>query len=290
VESRAPGVEKSAASDAPVVEGVSEPGAPPRTLVMGVINVTPDSFSDGGRFLHPDEAVRQAVRLALDGADILDIGGESSRPGSDPVGAQEELDRVAPVVEAVRRELDVRLSIDSYKPAVAAACLDLGATMVNDITGLGDPEMIRVAAEAGAGAVIMHMRGRPKTMQRDVSYQDVVREVRDFLAERASAARDAGIREVIVDPGIGFGKTAAHNFELLRRLGELCSLGYPVLVGPSRKSFLGSLGSRLPPEERLEATLAAVAIAVVNGASLVRVHDVREVRRAVEVADAVRRA
>jgi len=257
---------------------------------MGVLNVTPDSFSDGGRFLRPAEAVRQGIRLAEEGADIVDVGGESSRPGSDPVGAQEELDRVAPVVEELARTVDVRISIDSYKASVARECLGLGASLVNDITGLEDPEMARAVAERGAGVVVMHMRGRPKTMQKDVVYDDVVAEVRVFLEERAGRARSAGIGEVIVDPGIGFGKTPAHNFELLRRLDEIVSLGLPVLVGPSRKSFLGSLPSALPPDERLEGTLAAVALSVLKGASIVRVHDVRETKRAVEVADAVRGA
>jgi dihydropteroate synthase len=254
---------------------------------MGVLNVTPDSFSDGGRFLRPEEAVRQGVRLAEEGADILDVGGESSRPGSEPVSEQEELDRVAPVVERLARTVEARLSVDTYKPSVAQACLALGATMVNDITGLEDSEMIRIVAEHGAGAVVMHMRGRPKTMQDDVSYADVVSEVCAFLGERAACARAAGIGEVVIDPGIGFGKTAAHNFELLRRLGEVVALGWPVLVGASRKSFLGSLPSALPPGERLEGTLAAVAVAVMGGASIVRVHDVRETKRVVEVVDAV---
>ena len=257
---------------------------------MGVLNVTPDSFSDGGRFWRAEDAVRQGVRMAEEGADILDVGGESSRPGSDPVSAEEELERVAPVLEALAREVDVRLSIDTYKPSVAEACLGLGATLVNDITGLDDPEMIRVTAEHGAGAVAMHMRGRPKTMQQDVAYDDVVAEVRVFLGERAARAREAGVAEVIVDPGIGFGKTAAHNFEILRRLDEIASLGFPLLVGPSRKSFLGSLPSALPASERLEGTLAAVAVSVMNGASIVRVHDVREAKRVVEVVDAIRRA
>jgi len=257
---------------------------------MGVLNVTPDSFSDGGRFLRPEEALRQGARLAEEGADILDVGGESTRPGSDPVGAQEELERVAPVIEVLARTLDVRLSIDTYKPAVAKECLGLGATLVNDITGLEDPEMARVAAARRAGVVVMHMRGRPKTMQQDVSYEDVVAEVRDFLEERAARASAAGVEEVIVDPGIGFGKTAAHNFELLRRLDEIASLGLPLLVGPSRKSFLGSLPSALPAGERLEGTLAAVALASWNGASIVRVHDVRAAKRVLEVVDAVRGA
>jgi dihydropteroate synthase len=257
---------------------------------MGVLNVTPDSFSDGGRFLRSQDAVRHGVRLVEDGADILDVGGESSRPGSDPVSAQEELDRIGPVIEELARTVEARLSVDTYKPSVAAECLGLGATMVNDITGLQDPEMIRVVAEHRAGSVIMHMRGRPKTMQDDVAYDDVVTEVRAFLDERAARARAAGIEEVAVDPGIGFGKTAAHNFELLRRLDEIVALGLPVLVGPSRKSFLGSLPSRLPAAERLEGTLAAVAVAVMHGAAIVRVHDVREAKRVVEVVDAIRSA
>ena len=254
---------------------------------MGVLNVTPDSFSDGGRFLRTEDAVRQGVRMAEEGADIIDVGGESSRPGSDPVAEQEELDRVAPVIEELGHAVDVRLSIDTYKPSVAAACLRLGATMVNDITGLEDAAMIDAAVDHGAATVVMHMRGRPKTMQQDVAYDDVVGEVRAFLAERAQRARDAGVEEVIVDPGIGFGKTGAHNFEILGRLDEIASLGFPVLVGPSRKSFLGSLPSNLPPAERLEGTLAAVVVSVMKGASMVRVHDVREARRALEVVDAI---
>jgi dihydropteroate synthase len=257
---------------------------------MGVLNVTPDSFSDGGRFLRPADAVRRGIELVEEGADILDIGGESTRPGSDPVGAQEELDRVAPVVEGLHRRVGVALSIDTYKPPVAAECLKLGAEIVNDISGLGDPEMARVIREREAGVVVMHMRGRPKTMQDDAAYDDVVDEVRRFLDERAARARAAGIDRIIVDPGMGFGKTAKHNFELLKRLDELTSLGFPVLVGPSRKSFLGSLPSALPPSERLEGTLAAVAVAVMKGASIVRVHDVRAAKRVVEVVDAVRRA
>ncbi len=257
---------------------------------MGVLNVTPDSFSDGGRYLRVDDAVAQGLRLAAEGADIVDVGGESTRPGSDPVGEQEELDRVAPVVERLVAEGGARISIDTYKPSVAAACLRLGATLLNDVTGLADPDMSRVASEQGAGVVVMHMRGKPKTMQQDVHYDDVVAEVRGFLDERSRRARAAGIEEVIVDPGIGFGKTAAHNFEILSRLDELVSLGYPVLVGPSRKSFLGSLASQLPAAERLEGTLAAVAVSVMNGASIVRVHDVLETKRVVEVVDAVRAA
>lgn len=254
---------------------------------MGVVNVTPDSFSDGGRFLRADAAVSQGIRLAEEGADILDVGGESTRPGSDPVSEQEELDRVVPVVERLAGSVGARISIDTYKPRVAEACVACGATLVNDVTGLADDDMAQVVKEGGAGVVVMHMRGRPKTMQHDVTYDDVVADVRAFLAERAARARAAGIDEVIVDPGIGFGKGAGHNFELLRRLDELTTLGYPVLVGPSRKSFLGSLASKLPPAERLEGTLAAVAVSVMNGASIVRVHDVLQAKRVVEVVEAV---
>lgn len=254
---------------------------------MGVVNVTPDSFSDGGRFFRVDDAVKRALTLAAEGADIIDIGGESSRPGAEPVSEQEELDRVAPVIERVAAAVGVRISIDTYKPGVAAECLRSGASMVNDITGLGDPEMIRAAKDADAGVVVMHMRGRPRTMQHDPRYEDLLAEVGGFLSERARRARAEGIEEVVIDPGIGFGKTAAHSFELLRRLGELTALGFPILVGPSRKSFLGSLPSALPADERLEGTLAAVAVAVMNGASIVRVHDVAETKRVVEVVDAV---
>ena len=255
---------------------------------MGVVNVTPDSFSDGGHFLRAEDAVAHGLRLADEGADILDIGGESTRPGSDPVSEDEELERVAPVIEALARASQVRLSIDTYKPRVAAECVGLGASLVNDVTGLEHPDMLRVVRDQRAGVVVMHMRGRPKTMQQDVDYDDVVTEVRDFLVERARRAREAGIDEVIVDPGIGFGKSAAHNFELLKRLPELATLGYPVLVGPSRKSFLGSLASKLPASERLEGTLAAVAVSALHGASIVRVHDVAQTKRVLEVVDAVR--
>lgn len=233
------------------------------------------------------DAVRHGIQLAEQGADILDVGGESSRPGSDPVSAEEELDRVGPVVEELRRAVSVRISIDTSKPTVARECLRLGATMVNDITGLGDPQMIASIVEYGAAAVVMHMRGRPKTMQENTIYDDVVTEVRSFLEGRAARAKADGVQEVILDPGIGFGKAASHNFEILNRLKEIASLGLPVLVGPSRKAFLGSLPSQLAVTDRLEGTLAAVAVAIMNGASIVRVHDVREAKRVAEVVDAV---
>lgn len=261
-----------------------------RTLIMGILNVTPDSFFDGGRFLDPARAVERSLEMIEEGADVIDIGGESTRPGAEAVPAEEELRRVLPVVERLASRSGTPLSIDTSKPAVARECLAAGASLINDVTGLRDPEMLEAALEFNAGIVIMHMRGTPQTMQQQTYYQDVVAEVKQYLAEKAGAAQSAGIRQIIIDPGIGFAKTAAQNFEILRRLEEFCDLGYPVLVGPSRKSFLGSLPGGAPPEQRLEAGLAAVTIAALKGASMVRVHDVRQCRRALDVVEAVRSA
>lgn len=258
------------------------------TLIMGIVNVTPDSFSDGGRHFDLQSALSHAWTLIAEGADILDIGGESSRPGSDPVPVDEELRRVVPVVQALAGVCGVPLSIDTTKPEVADECLRLGARIVNDIAGLREPEMIRVTVRHDASAVIMHMRGTPKTMQSEPVYVDMIAEVKQFLAERVEAARAAGLRDICVDPGIGFGKTAAHNFEILRRLDEFQELGCPVLAGPSRKSFLGSLPGQQDAGGRLEGTIAAAVIAALHGASVVRVHDVAACRRALQVADAVR--
>jgi dihydropteroate synthase len=258
------------------------------TLIMGIVNVTPDSFSDGGRYFDLESALAHARHLIEAGADILDIGGESSRPGSDPISIDEELRRVVPAVQALAGVCGVPLSIDTTKPDVAAECLRHGARIVNDIGGLRDPEMMRVTASHNASAVIMHMQGTPKTMQREPVYADVIAEVKQFLVERVAAAKSAGVQDVCVDPGIGFGKTAAHNFEILRRLDQFQRIGCPVLVGPSRKSFLGTSKGRLEVRERLEGTLAAVVIAALKGVSVVRVHDVAACRRALQVADAVR--
>ncbi len=255
---------------------------------MGILNVTPDSFSDGGRFRAPGAAVERGLRLVDEGADFIDIGGESSRPGACPVSESEELHRVTPVLRALVRQCDVPISIDTQKPSVARLCLDAGAAIINDIGGLRNPAMAKVAASAGASVVIMHMRGTPHTMQQDTGYGDLVAEIRGYLESSAAAAQRAGVSEIAIDPGIGFGKTASQNFEILARLNELGSLGYPVLIGPSRKSFLGSLPSRLSTEERLEGTLAAVAAGAMNGARIVRVHDVKPCRRVLEVVDAVR--
>jgi dihydropteroate synthase len=259
-----------------------------RPQVMGIVNVTPDSFSDGGRFFSPQRAVEHALRLVDDGADILDIGGESTRPGSDPVPVDEELRRVLPVIEALHGRVPVPLSVDTCKPEVARLCLAAGARILNDVTGLREAEMLEVAAQSGAAVVIMHMRGTPKVMQQQTQYADVVNDVKQSLAESVAKARAAGIADIAVDPGIGFAKTAQHNFEILRRLAEFGSLGCAVLAGPSRKSFLSVLPGQQSVEDRLEGTIAAVAIAVLNGADVVRVHDVKECRRAVAVAERVR--
>jgi dihydropteroate synthase len=256
-----------------------------RALVMGVVNVTPDSFSDGGRFLEPAAAVAHARRLLDEGADLLDLGAESTRPGAAPVPADEQLRRLEPVVAALAGEPRACLSIDTADAEVAARLLDLGAHVVNDVSALGDPRMAGVVAARGAGLVLMHMRGTPRTMQDDPRYDDVAREVRDALAARAAAATAAGVapERLALDPGIGFGKTVAHNLELIERLGELLSLGRPLLVGVSRKRFLGALLD-LPVDQRLEGGLAAAAIAVHQGARVVRTHDVAPTARAVRVA------
>jgi len=258
---------------------------------MGVLNVTPDSFSDGGRFLDLEAAVRRGIELAAEGADVVDVGGESTRPGSDPVPAQVEMDRVVPVIKRLAAELDTPISIDTTKPEVARAALDSGALILNDVTGGRDPRMLRVARDTGAGMVLMHMLGEPKTMQEDPRYDDVVADVRAHLGERVDAAVRAGIERerLCVDPGIGFGKTLQHNLALLRRIGEFAELGRPVMVGPSRKSFLGKiLGTDV--DDRLEGTAGAVAWAAGHGAHIVRVHDVREMVRVVRVVDAIGRS
>jgi dihydropteroate synthase len=256
---------------------------------MGVVNVTPDSFSDGGAFLDPEAAIAHGLRLAFEGADLLDIGGESTRPGADPVGAEEERGRVVPVIAGIRaRNPAVRISIDTSKAAVAAAALDAGADYVNDVTALrGDPGMAALVAERGVDVCLMHMVGTPRTMQQEARYGDVVADVAAFLAERVEAAVAAGIaRERIeVDPGIGFGKTLDHNLELLRRLDELTALGRPLVLGTSRKSFLGKITGR-EAAERVPATLATLVMGLERGATTFRVHDVAPARDALAVAAA----
>lgn len=263
-----------------------------RTLVMGVLNVTPDSFYDGGRYTRVEAAVAHALQMAEEGADILDIGGESTRPGSQPVSEEEELRRVMPVIEAIRQRVDIPLSIDTTKSRVAQMALQAGVCLVNDISGLGfDPRMAEVVAQHGALCCIMHIQGTPQTMQINPHYDDVIREICDYFEERIALAQQAGIpRERIwIDPGIGFGKTLTHNLQILRQLREFTRFGLPVLVGTSRKSFIGKILGDLPPEERLEGTAATVAIAILHGASVVRVHDVKPMVRVARVADAVAR-
>ncbi len=260
-----------------------------RTLVMGILNVTPDSFSDGGSFLEPEAAVRHGVQLASDGADIVDVGGESTRPGSDPVPDDEERSRVVPVIARLVTELPATpISVDTRKPAVAVAALDAGATIVNDVSGGRDPEMLDLVREREAAVVLMHMRGEPKSMQADPVYADVVGEVHEYLRERVEAAEFAGIdpERIAVDPGIGFGKDLRHNLEVIRRIDAFLDLGRPVLVGPSRKRFIGTILD-LPEDRRVEGTIGAVAWLATHGAHVVRVHDVLEVVRAVRVVDAI---
>ena len=263
-----------------------------RTLVMGILNVTPDSFSEDGRFFDPEEAVRHAVQMISDGAEVVDVGGESTRPGSDPVPADEELRRVLPVIERIAEQRpDVPISIDTRKAEVADRALAAGATIVNDVSAGGDPGMFGVVRKHEAAIVLMHMKGEPKTMQQSPEYEDVVGEVHEFLRERIEAAEFAGIaaERVAIDPGIGFGKNLEHNLELMRGIGALLDLGRPVLVGPSRKRFIGTILD-VPEDERVEGTIGAVAWLVSRGAHIVRVHDVREVARAVRVIDAILRA
>jgi dihydropteroate synthase len=256
--------------------------------LMGVLNVTPDSFSDGGRFLDVDAAVAHGLRLHGEGADILDLGGESTRPGADPVEAAEEIARVVPVIEGLTGRVgESRISIDTMKRAVAERALDAGASLVNDVSAFrADPEMAGLVAERGVDCCLMHMLGEPRTMQREPRYRDVVDDVKAFLAERLEFAVGEGIAEkhVLLDPGIGFGKTAAHNLELLRRLDELTALGRPLVIGTSRKSFLGRITPGEPsPDERIPGTLATNVLAYERGAEVFRVHDVAAVRDALAV-------
>ncbi|PKM96552.1 MAG: dihydropteroate synthase [Elusimicrobia bacterium HGW-Elusimicrobia-3] len=263
--------------------------SPGRTLVCGVLNVTPDSFSDGGKWDSTEAAVAQALELQEQGADMIDIGGESSRPGSEPVSLEDEKSRVLPVLEALAGRLHVPVSVDTCKPELAVLAIAAGADIINDITGFRDPAMAAAAAATGAGAIIMHMQGEPRSMQAAPYYMDVVAEVKAFLAGRAAELERAGVKDILLDPGIGFGKTLEHNLALIARLGEIRALGYPVFLGVSRKKFIGALAGG-GPEERLAGTIAACVAGAANGADIIRVHDVLECRRAMLVADAVRAA
>ena len=263
----------------------------PGPVLFGILNVTPDSFSDGGDFLAPEAAARHALNLLDEGADVLDVGGESTRPGSDPVSPEEEVRRVVPIIERVlAARPEATISVDTYRAATAEAALRAGARVVNDVTALrGDPRMAALVADAGCPVVLMHMKGEPKTMQKEPSYSDVVREVRGFLDERAEHAVAAGVspERIVLDPGIGFGKTVEHNLALLRDLGDIVELGFPVLVGASRKRFLGGITGVEEAKGRVFGTVATTVLAYERGASLFRVHDVRANREALAVAQAV---
>ena len=264
-----------------------------RTLIMGIINVTPDSFSDGGRFDSPEKAVEEGIRMEEDGADILDIGGESTRPGSDPVSPEEEMRRIIPVIRALASRTDLPLSVDTMKASVARKALGEGAEIVNDVSAMGaDDAMAKVVADAGAAVVLMHMRGMPKSMQTgDLAYHSLRGEIIAFLRKRIERAGDVGIdpMQIMVDPGLGFGKTAADNMRLIRYLREFRILGRPILVGASRKAFIGRVTGGTPVE-RSEGTAAAVTAAILNGGQIIRVHDVPMMKKVAAVADSVLRA
>jgi dihydropteroate synthase len=264
-----------------------------RTRIMAILNVTPDSFSDGGSYGSPEKAIAAGLRLAASGADILDIGGESSRPGAEAVSPEEELRRVIPVIQGLSGKIDIPISVDTTKAVVAREALAAGAEIINDISAMRfDEQMPDVIASSGAAVVLMHMRGMPMTMQQgDLHYASLMGEMIDFFRERLNAATSAGIPadRIILDPGLGFGKSRGDNLKLLRHLAEFACLGRPILTGPSRKSFMAQEGET-GPQDRLEGTLAAVTVAIMNGSHLVRVHDVEPVRRAVAIADAIIRA
>ena len=259
-----------------------------RTHIMGILNVTPDSFSDGGFYFDTLKAVEHGLRMAEEGADFIDIGGESTRPGSQPVTDALEIARVVPVIERLVREVKIPLSIDTCKSRVAEAALQAGVSIVNDISGMTfDPQMMPVAQRLNATVVLMHIKGTPRTMQLSPQYESVIREVFEFLSTQSAKARERGIRQIIVDPGIGFGKDLGHNLDIIKGLKTFALLGCPLLVGPSRKSFLGKLLD-LPVGERLEGSAAAVTACVLHGANIVRVHDVKQMKRVACVADALK--
>jgi dihydropteroate synthase len=263
-----------------------------RTLLMGVLNVTPDSFSDGGSFLDKEKAISRGLGMVEEGVDIIDIGGESTRPGSKPVELEEELHRVIPVIESLAKTVDVPISIDTYKSAVAQRAIEAGAQIINDISGLHfDPNLAQVAAREDTPLVLMHIRGTPETMQKDVHYRSLFAEIIRYLKDSIRMAESAGLdpRQIIIDPGIGFGKTVEDNLLILKHLYEFRILGKPILLGTSRKNFIGKI-LNTEVENRLEGTLSSIAIGVLNGAHIIRSHDVLEAKKAIAVADAVRLA
>lgn len=259
---------------------------------MGILNVTPDSFSDGGRFNTTDKALARAMKMAEQGADIIDIGGESTRPGAAMVPAQEEIARVVPVIEALAKRSDIPISVDTYKSGVAQKALEAGASIVNDISGLRfDPQMASVAAEYEAGLVLMHIKGTPEDMQQDPQYGDLLGEIKTYLKDSIQVALDAGVElsAIAIDPGIGFGKTVEHNLILIKNLAYFMDLNCPIVIGASRKSFIGKLNNNIPATERLPGSLAAAILAVQNGANIIRCHDVAETRQTIDIALAIDR-
>jgi len=268
-----------------------------KTYIMGILNVTPDSFSDGNKFFSVEEAIGYAIKMQNEGADIIDIGGESTRPGAVGISKNEEIKRVIPVIEELVEKIRIPISIDTYKSDVAMKALDIGASIVNDITALqGDKKLVNIVEKYDVPICLMHMKGNPRNMQQNPIYNDILKEIHDFLRERAEYAMFHDIKKenIIIDPGIGFGKRTGRgvedNCEILRRLGELKNLGFPILVGPSRKTFIGNVSGgkqQLPVTDRLEGSLAAACVAVMNGADIVRVHDVKETRRCIDIIDCI---
>ena len=259
------------------------------TLIMGILNMTPDSFSDGGQFKSHDKAIDHAVKMIKEGANIIDIGGESTRPGAKAVQLEEELMRIIPIIEAIRLKSDCLISIDTYKSKVAEAALDAGADMVNDISGLTfDHNMASLVAERNVPVIIMHIKGKPGDMQKNPNYDNLIKEIKAFFEVQIAIAKRARIDSgnIILDPGIGFGKRLEDNFEIIRELGQISTMGYPVLLGPSRKSFIG-FTLDLPVEERIEGTLASITAGVINGARIVRVHDIRATRRTLTITEKI---
>jgi len=260
-----------------------------RTLIMGILNVTPDSFSDGGLFVSIESAIEHANKMIEDGADIIDIGGESTRPGAEAVPVDVELNRVIPVISELSKLTNVCISIDTYKSSVAKIAIDNGACIVNDISALSDPDMAGVVAKSGVPIILMHKKGSPKDMQISPHYDSLIDEIIQYLQDKISIAEKSGISpdKIVIDPGIGFGKTVEHNLEILRRLGEFKSLGKPILIGTSRKSFIGKILNIDDPKDRVDGTSATVAIAIANGADIIRVHDVRQMKMVARMADAI---
>jgi dihydropteroate synthase len=263
-----------------------------KTHIMGILNVTPDSFSDGGLYFNKTTAVKRAFQMVEEGADIIDIGGESTRPGSETITIEEELRRTIPVIESLSKKTKIPLCIDTYKSEVAKRALDAGASMVNDISGLRfDPKMPKVVSEYKVPAVIMHIRGTPRDMQQNPVYEALIPELMDYLRNGMMIARQAGISEdmIVIDPGIGFGKTFDHNLQIIHNLQEFTLLRKPILIGPSRKAFIGRILGDVPVTERLEGTAAAVAISIMNGANIIRAHDIKEMVKVAKVADAIKK-